>query len=302
MILLALALIAATPATLPAALGTARPGDTVRLAPGSYLPITLRDRSWLPAITLDARGATIVSQDPALSALTFANVTGVTVVGGIFIGPRSPPLQFWLRTISIETGRDLTFDAIRVEGVERRGFGLIAHRVTGLTVANSDFTNLHTAIQIDESTDAAVRNSRFFGLRSDGIDVAGSQRVVIEGIDCRDSQPQLTEPADHPDCVQLFSRRNWPPTADIVIRNNRAAGMTQGFTAFDHGEGGFDRVSITGNRVHTGYPQGIALYGARDSSITGNDVRTLPKSTYQTTINTEGPPVKIKGNRIRKKP
>jgi hypothetical protein len=91
---------------------------------------------------------------------------------------------------------------------------------------------------------------------------------------------------EHPDCVQLWSRPDAPPTSDIVIRFNRAYGPTQGFSGFNHvrngvDDGGFDRITIEGNAVDGAFPQAISLMSGRDSAVRNNRVATYPDAPFR---------------------
>ena len=72
------------------------------------------------------------------------------------------------------------------------------------------------------------------------------------------------------------------------MQNVVARGNTQGITAFNHpdrGDPGFDRIRFLNNQVEGAYPQGVALYDARDSVVTGNRTTTIPGARFRTSIN-----------------
>ena len=275
LVTLAAALLAATPLTLDAQLAAAKSGDTVKLSAEAYPAVRIAGRKWATPVTLDARGAT-------LATLTIADVTGLRVVGAKLTGTVAEP--FWIRLVDIRGSSDLAFDGLDLTGKERAGFGLYATLTRNLTIENSTFKRLHTGIQFDEIDGGRIAASDFRDLRSDGVDLAASRKIVVDNIECSGTEPKLEPPADHPDCVQMWSKKGVTPLADITIRNSRAFGKTQGFSGFDHGEGGFDRITITGNTVRVTYPDGISLHGARDSTIAGNRVETLPGAPWQAKI------------------
>lgn len=286
--LIAAALIAASPATIDAAIAGARPGDTIRLQRGDYPVLAIRKRQWPVALTIDARGANF-------PGLKFDDVVGVHLQGGRFNGTVSEP--HWVHVVNIETSQDIVFKGSEVNGTGAAGFGLFARRSSGVVVDDVAFKGLHTAIQFSEVTDSRIVNSTFDGLRSDGMNIAGSQRILIEKNECSNFSPRV--PVDHPDCVQLWSIRGKPPTADIEIRGNRATGRMQGFSGFDHGEGGFDRVTIVDNIISNSYPQAIALNQGRGVIVANNRVETQPGAWWASAINiTDSKRVAKRANRV----
>jgi hypothetical protein len=139
----------------------------------------------------------------------------------------------------------------------------------------------------------------FARMRSDGVSMGEVRDGLIEGNECRDTRIRDLE---HPDCIQLWSRPRSPPTADIVIRNNRAEGATQGVFLGNHtrdgvNDGGFDRILIEGNELNVGFPNAIALVDGRASIVRNNKIRTFPGAQYQANINLRGDIVRC-GNTV----
>jgi hypothetical protein len=69
----------------------------------------------------------------------------------------------------------------------------------------------------------------------------------------------------------------------IVIRNNKAIGDMQGFTAFNHvrkgiDDGGFDRITIEHNFARITAYHGVTVMNCRDCIIRHNRVETLPNA------------------------
>ncbi len=287
MLALAAALLAATPATLDARVAAAGPGDTIRLAEDFYSLVRIANRSWPVAVTLDARGAN-------LAGLKLDGVTGLHVLGGSFNGTVSQP--DYVNVVEVNHGRDIVLDGAKISGTGAAGFGANFRWGTQVAVLNATFRGLQKGVIFNEVDGGRVADTSFAKMRSDGINIAASRHVVVERVTCSDFAPI---PADHPDCVQMWSIKGLPPTADVAIRDSQATGAMEGFTGFDHGDGGFDRIVVTGNTVRVTYPHGIALYAARDSVIENNDIATLPGSPYQARINLgEGDKIRLKRNKV----
>ncbi|WP_185965001.1 right-handed parallel beta-helix repeat-containing protein [Glacieibacterium frigidum] len=284
MIGIAAALVTATPATLNRDLAAARGGDVVRLAPGKYSDLVVQNKRWSPAVTIDAREADVTT-------VKIYSSDGIKLVGGVLRPLPSGPL--WQPAVLVMKSQNIDFQDSIFAGTERSGRGLMVRESTNVSVSGATFQYLHTGVQFLDSTGGGVSQSRFKLMRSDGINIAASHKITVDRIECSDFAP--VEP-DHPDCVQLWSIKGKPPTSDIVIKDSKAIGAMQGFTGFNPNDGGYDRITVTGNLVRSSYPQGIALYKARDSLISGNEVDTLPGSKWRTRIRAD-PETRVSKNR-----
>ncbi len=243
-----LAALVATPATLPAQLRAARSGDTITLREGRYGAVSVIRRKFDRRVRVDARNA-------VFTGITMRSVMGMEWLGGTIVGPR---LQTF--GISIADSRDILVSGMRITGPR-----------VGVAMARS--------------TDIDVIGNSFDGVRSDGVNIAMSQRVRITGNACINFKPiraiyssdgRLLVDGDHSDCIQGWSRRGFRPTSDITITDNAAEGEMQGISFFDPGQGGYDRITIRNNDLNLSYWNGIVIYEGRNSLITGNHVRTIP--------------------------
>lgn len=248
-----LAALVATPSTLPAQLRAARGGDTIMLREGRYGAVSIRNLRFNTAIRIDARNATV-------SAVTIRNSAGVDWLGGTLIGPRSQSFG-----VAIVDARDISVTGMRITGPR-----------IGLSMARS--------------TDIDVTGNSFDGVRSDGVNIAASQRVRITGNVCINFRPiraiyasdgRLLVDGDHADCIQGWSLRGNRPTSDLTITDNVAEGEMQGITFFNPGEGGYDRITIRNNDMNLSYWHGIAVMEGRNTLVTENRVRTIPGARAQ---------------------
>ena len=233
----------ATPDNVNAVIAGARAGDVIRLTPGNYGQIVVKGKEWKPALVIEAG-------DAVIDRVTLEAVTGLHWRGGRFDGHDSGTTG-----LSMGNSRD-----VAVEG--------------------GDFRNYtRNGVIVIKSRDVVVRRNNFTGMGSDGMQVAQAQRVLIEANHCEAFR--RTEKA-HPDCIQMWSRPNLPPTSDVVIRDNTMSGIMQGISMFNHvrdgvDDGGFDRVSVIGNDVKISlYYHGIAAYNCRECLIRDNRVETIP--------------------------
>lgn len=279
----------ATPETLEKVFARANDGDTIILQPGVYSGVRLKGRSFDKPVTIQAEKATI-------EGLLAQGIGGVRIVGGVFKVP--PPItkdsgkQVYTAALRLDGSSRVTIENIRAfgpgakvgetDGPFGEGYGVQVVGGSDMTVTGGQFQGLKVGIVMGRVTGFRIADNELMALRSDGIDVAESRQGVIENNSCRDTRVRDTE---HPDCIQLWSRPTSPPTADVVIRKNRAKGHTQGISLFNHtrdgvNDGGFDRITIEDNDVEVEFPNGIALTEGRDSIVRNNQVRTAAGAQY----------------------
>ena len=244
------ATVTANPGNAQSVITAARGGDRITLAAGNYEPIVVKNQQWDKPVTVDATAA-------QLQSVTFVSVANLVWRGGDFNGSDSLPYGFVVRTST-----DVSFEGARVSHYMRTG--LAFDRITGGRIAHNSFSDMG----------------------SDGMDVALSRRILIDGNTCSAFVPL---PGAHPDCIQSWSRPSDPPTADLTIVRNTMDGSMQGISLFNHvrdgvDDGGFDRIVIARNKVHVSYPNGIAAYDCRDCVVRDNDVDTVPGSGYKTSV------------------
>jgi parallel beta-helix repeat protein len=234
----------ATPTTLADVLSNAGSGAAIVLAHGQYNLIIIRGRKWSPAVSIDATEAQV-------RGVRINDVSGLTWHGGEFDGG-----DVERSGINVNTSDHIVIDGVRFSNYLRNGIGL------------------------GTVSDGRVTNNSFSNSSSDGINIAMSRRIIVDSNRCVDFRPS---PGAHPDCIQLWSRPEQPPTSDIVIRNNKAIGDMQGFTAFNHvrkgiDDGGFDRITIEHNFARITAYHGVTVMNCRDCIIRHNRVETLPNA------------------------
>lgn len=236
-----------TPANLAETLRKAKGGETIVLTAGDYGAVALPMRQFAPRLTIDASKA-------RFSGLTLRRVQGVEIRGGKIAGPREQ--QF---SVVIDYGRDI--------------------RIADMAISGS-----RIAVAISRSQQVEVVGNDFAGTRSDGVNIAGSQKILVERNTCvgfapiqavYDAAGKLVTDGDHPDCIQGWSIKGMPPTADVTIVGNTAKGFMQGIFFGNPGQGGYDRITIRNNVLDLSAHNGIVMAEARDSVVEDNTVRTI---------------------------
>ena len=114
------ATIQAAPLNLPSRIAAARPGDTVKLAPGRYPNLTISGRAFSPALVIEAKDATIIEAQ-------LAGTRGVTIRGGVLyqaritLPSRVQTGTYTAETFAVSQGRVVASAVAEVE-VKKVGF------------------------------------------------------------------------------------------------------------------------------------------------------------------------------------
>ena len=245
-IVVILAGLTATPATLPQVIARAKPGDTITLAPGNYPTVIIANRVNDRPVVVDASAAT-------LREVTFRGSAGWTWQGGKIVGP---PEQFYGSLID-------NSKRIRIVGVT----------YSGVRVGTAVFRN---------SENVELLKNRYDGVRSDGINIAGARNVRVVGNTCVNFKPipptydaagkKLLRDGDHPDCVQAWVVPNHLPTENLYIAENYANGDMQGIFAGS----GTRNVTVIRNDLTVSHWHAISFPDSEGLSIRDNRVRTVP--------------------------
>ncbi len=272
MLLLALAMLTATPASLRGVVAGAHGGDTIVLAAGRYAAVTFRAQTFIPALTVDAAAASV-------AAVRIYNSTGVVWHGGAIAG-------------------DLPASGIAT------GFGVVAQNSSGITISGIHITDVRTGIGFGAITGGTITGNWLSQMSSDGIDVAMSRTIAIDHNTCSNF---ALAPTAHPDCIQLWSHPTAAPTADITIAHNTVTGSMQGISLFNHvrdgvDDGGFDRVVIRDNQVRNIFSIGIAVGDCRGCTVRDNLVDSLPEFEHFAQLYIRGGSVEACGNIVPRVP
>lgn len=245
----------AAPFDLVGWLNNAKGGEVLQLPPGDYGTVNVPEKSYSKPVRVVATGSTF---------------------GRIGIG----------------YVKNLTWSGGTVTGYGREQPGVDIRYSTSITIERMTVTNARVGISMQRSQDVALLYNTLQGLHIDGVNIAESQRVLVQGNVCRNFTPilavydgngKLVRDGDHPDCIQAWSRKTTAPTADITVRSNWINGQMQGVFFGDQivngvGDGGFDRIKIVDNRVRVTFPNGVRIENGRASVVIGNKVDTVPGS------------------------
>jgi len=264
------------------AIARAQPGQTLKLS-GAFPALDIKGRNWSPSVTIDATDATIDS-------LNIEDSSGVTLVGGVYEPSAPRPAK---AAVQANRSSRIVFQSVKVRNAAP-GDGIAFAASQDTEIRNSSVDGARNCSGIFTSTGVTVSGLEVKGCRIDGLDIWYSHQVTVEKLSCSDFN--LVD-KHHPDCVQLLSRKDDTPTSDITIRDSIAVGAMQGFSGFDHGTGGYDRVRIINNTARVTYATGVRLMACRQCEVSGNKVETLDGAQFRANIVTDGDTVRC-GNVI----
>lgn len=242
------------PSQVSRLLANAKPGQVIVLpssARGETIGLT--NRHFSPAIRIDARNA-------LLSGVVIRNSSGIILSGGTVMGPGG------------------------------RSYGINISHSKNIRVEDMTISGAHRGIVMGRSQDIAVVNNQLVGLIAEGVNIALSQRVLIQGNRCanfnptpatRDAAGNLIKDGDHPDCIQAWSRPDGTPTGDVWVVGNHIEGRMQGIFFGNHvrngvDDGGFDRIVIENNNIRVSSYHGVTLYASRGGRVRNNQIATIP--------------------------
>lgn len=274
---------------LTAVLAGLQPGATVRLPPGRQGPIVIKDQNFNPPVTIDASNAVVVG-------LEITGSSGIIWRGGRIEAPGGRGDA----DISREgRGRGKPYNAA------------VVGRSQNITFDNVTFTNAKNGLVTGRNNGLTIRNSRFDGMRSDGIDSVGNNNVLIENnrffgtVPIRATGSRATGDfidGDHPDAIQFWAPKDVPVSSDIIVRNNVIEGATQGINTFGADTDAYRRVTIEKNRVDVSYPAAISLINCDDCSIRNNDVTSNAQARHKANVRTDRSTGNFCGNTIKMVP
>lgn len=266
---------AATTAALLLAATIAKPGDTIKLAPGSYSKVVLR--GLIGPLTL-------TSADPknraVLNDLALLDSTGINLTDLITMCPAGS-LTWYNHRIERCTGITLTRLLIDGPGLVtvQDTTGLIVRWSKGVKITGCEVRNLSNGILCLDNVGLTVTDNYFHDLRRDGIDHGGCSEVLIENNLFTNFHPNAT---DHPDAIQFWTHNTTTPAYNITVRGNvivRGArgGQIQGvFVKDEVGTLRYQNLIVTDNLVVGGHYNGINLDGVQSGALINNSVIQFP--------------------------
>jgi len=253
--------------TLMSALRAAHGGDVIVLAPGNYGEVVLRNLQFDTPVTIVSSRA----DDPAvLQRLVIGSSEGLTF--------RNLEIQVTpgARGIEVTKGSNVTLDRLDVHGSKGDGplgdgVGLHIRNSDGVTVSNSEFSELSHGLAHLDSTHLVISDNRFHDIRIDGVRGGGSSQVEISRNYFTDFHRQA---GDHGDAVQFWTSNTTTGVRDIVVKDNvfvRGEGdVAQGIFFGNEAKLPYENITITGNAIIGGMYNGISINTGHNVVISDN--------------------------------
>lgn len=261
-------------AQFAAALKTAKAGDTIALAPGTYADVVIKGLAPDGPIRITSADATNPATLTGLTVTASANLTfdhlimkstgGVEAVNG--------------RAFMVVGSSNVTFDHVEFAGqklgAQAETMGLFVRNSATVTVSNSEFHDLKHGVSFLDNTGVTVTQTTFHDIRTDGIRGGGNSNVLFSKNLFTDFHPAEL---DHADAIQLWTSGTTTSASNIVVSDNlivRGDGEPiQGIFFRDQvGNVPFKNLTITGNLVIGGTYNGITADGVANGTVSGNVV------------------------------
>ncbi|SEW38330.1 Right handed beta helix region, partial [Aliiroseovarius sediminilitoris] len=258
-------------AELKDALSKANGGDEIVLASGDYGHLGLDSKTdfnvkYSSEIVIRSGN----SNDPAVfSSMKLGQVENITFDGILFDYEYSSGDTKYSKPFLVTKSENVTIKNSEfrgdVAGSENLGTaqGLNVKESTGVTVESTEFSLWHRGLIVTDSSDIKVLNNDVHSMRSDGLDFAAVQNVLIEGNYIHDFTGS-SDPGDHRDFIQFWTNGTDVPSTNVTIRDN----------ILDIGEGSWAQsIFIRNEEVDNGRAGEEMFY--QDFVIEGNYIRNV---------------------------
>jgi hypothetical protein len=264
------------------AIARATDGDRIILATGNYGNVDIRNKQWSTDVML----ASATPANPArIEVLTVNSVSHLSIRSlqiGRPLKSGEPDYAVFgnFRNVAAVTLDDVFVHGSMDNNPVNDGNGLNFVDSNNITIMGSRFEQLGRAVQMSGSTDLNLNNNIFRYMRTDGMNFANVQRIVIDGNIFSDF---FVGEGDHPDAIQFWTVGTKQSSSNIIIRNNQIlqgqGSGTQGIFLTDQvGNLPYKNVRIENNLlyVYDGY-NGIMIGNGQQVEIIGNSVLSDPR-------------------------
>ncbi|MFT4149721.1 MAG: right-handed parallel beta-helix repeat-containing protein [Paracoccaceae bacterium] len=280
---------------LYSALKASTGGETILLEGGDYGSFSLNAKS---GFDLDLNHVTITSADPSdpavFSGLGLNGVSNLTIDNVVFDYTFKAGDASYLTPFSVAKGTNVTisnsvFDGDVASGVSEAAdgygyaYGLSVRDSTGVSIEGNEFHTWLRGAIFQNSTDLTVTGNEVHDIRSDGMNFADVQGVVIEDNYFHDFRASYAS-GDHRDMIQFWTTGTTEPSTDITIRSNTfdigEGSYTQSIfmrnEEVDSGRAGtamyYQNVVIEDNTIYNGHLHGITVGETKGLTIANNSV------------------------------
>jgi hypothetical protein len=276
---------------LTEALAAAAAGSVVEVPAGHYRWLGLTDRSFPADQPLVIRAAT-PAEPPVFSGMDLRRVQNVIVEGIIFDYAYSTSDVDLHYPFNVFQSRNVTLRGNLFEGDPGAdgygtGVGFQIRDNEGIRFENNEVRGFQRGIIVSYTSDLVILGNNFHSMRSDGMNFAQVNGVLIEGNWIHDFNKNL-ESGDHPDMIQFWTAGTERPSTDITIRNNLLLAGSGGWTQsifirnelVDTGQASeemyYRNILIEGNLIVNAHLHGITVGETDGLTIRNNTMVRNP--------------------------
>ena len=222
--------VVVNPVTINEVLSDAKPGDNILFSPGEYGDLVIRGISGNIGNPIIFKSQ-IDSKQAKFTSLKIYGSKQIKVSNAIFsysyeIGDTAKRLK----VSSVVRSEGITLDNLTFKGDIAResgtwadgfgdGFGLTLRYAKKIVVKNSKFNKWYRAIVTSQSSEVSLLNNEFTEMRSDGLNFAEVEDILIEENIFQNFIRSPYDPA-HPDMIQFWTNGTKSPSRNIIIRDN----------------------------------------------------------------------------------
>lgn len=227
-----------------------------------------------------------------LHRLSFDKVENVTV-SDFRIDSSDVSRPDWHKDLMVSGGKNIViedseFSSNAVGRYSPGQAGTVLGETLSLVRNTRDFSfegntveDYYQGLVVFESIGTTIKGNEFSGLQGDGLRLAGVQQTEVVGNDMHNFSG-TTSNFNHNDFIQVWSTNTKLLTKDLTITRNTldagdgasAQGIFIGNERFSRGERDhrYQNIEISDNIVHSGYTNGIAIFGANNVDVDNNSV------------------------------
>lgn len=265
-------------------------GGRIELEAGDYGALTLRQV--FPADRPLVLAAAHPSDPPRFSGLDIHGAGNVVLENLVLDYRYSAGDPHFLRPFQISEASGITLRGLLIDGDVARGveaavdgyptaYGLTIQHSKSVHVEGCEIRGFLRGIITGQSQGIVILQNDLHGLRSDGMNFAQVEDVLIEGNHLHDFDRAL-DSGDHPDMIQFWTNGTNTPSRNVTIRGNllssgQGAGTQSIFMRNDMVDRGlagdemfYRDITIEGNFIHNAHLHGITVGETDGLVVRGN--------------------------------